>query len=83
LTHEALLLPSNPPFIWTPGQKYYVNASDGSNILEVSWALPSLRKAYEHKLDEYVSYLLNHGKRTSLDSLAIFPHIFLLLIFQS
>jgi hypothetical protein len=29
---EAFVLPSNPPFIWTSGQKYNVKASDGSNI---------------------------------------------------
>ncbi|PNY10214.1 insulin-degrading enzyme-like protein [Trifolium pratense] len=66
---EALVLPSNPPFIWTPGQKYYVKASDGSNILEVSWALPSLRKVYEHKPEKYVSYLLNQEGEGSLISL--------------
>jgi secreted Zn-dependent insulinase-like peptidase len=73
---EALVLPRNPPFIWTSGEKYNVKSSDGRNILEVSWALPSLRKVYEHKPEEYVSYLLNQGKRTSLDSLVIFSSYF-------
>jgi secreted Zn-dependent insulinase-like peptidase len=79
LEHWQLELPKSFHCLWTPGEQYFVEAPDDNDILEISWALPSLRRIYQYKSKGYVSYLLNQSKRIYHDSLEILPSFLPLL----
>ncbi|KAK2393950.1 Insulinase (Peptidase family M16) family protein [Trifolium repens] len=57
------------PTGWRHSKKKKRRLSRSDDEAFVSWALPSLRKVYEHKPEEYVSYLLNQEGKGSLISL--------------
>lgn len=47
--------------IWTPGKLYRIEAVKDIHMLDVSWTLPSLRKDYMKKSEDYLAHLLGHG----------------------
>lgn len=48
--------------IWKSGKLYRLEAVKDVHVLDLSWTLPSLRKDYMKKSEEYLSHLLGHGK---------------------
>lgn len=47
--------------IWKSGKLYRLEAVKDVHVLDLSWTLPSLRKDYMKKSEEYLSHLLGHG----------------------
>ncbi|KAL8549034.1 hypothetical protein ACS0TY_008056 [Phlomoides rotata] len=52
--------------IWKSGKLYWLEAVKDVHILDLSWTLPSLRKDYLKKAEDYLSHLLGHEGRGSL-----------------
>nr|GLL33514.1 nardilysin-like isoform X1 [Ipomoea trifida] len=52
--------------IWKAGKLYWLEAVKDVHILELSWTLPSLRKDYLRKAEDYLAHLLGHEGRGSL-----------------
>lgn len=48
--------------IWRVGKLYWLEAVKDVHILDLSWTLPSLRKGYLKKAEDYLAHLLGHGK---------------------
>lgn len=48
--------------IWRTGKLYWLEAVKDVHILDLSWTLPSLRKDYLKKAEDYLAHLLGHGK---------------------
>lgn len=48
--------------IWKSGKLYWLEAVKDVHVLDLSWTLPSLRKDYLKKAEDYLSHLLGHGK---------------------
>lgn len=48
--------------IWKIGKLYWLKAVKDVHILDLSWTLPSLRKGYLKKAEDYLAHLLGHGK---------------------
>lgn len=47
--------------IWKTGKLYRLEAVKDIHMLDLSWTLPSLRKEYMKKSEEYLAHLLGHG----------------------
>ncbi|KAL6576257.1 hypothetical protein OROHE_000038 [Orobanche hederae] len=52
--------------VWETGKLYWLEAVKDVHILNLSWTLPSLRKDYLKKAEDYLAYLLGHEGRGSL-----------------
>ncbi|CAA0838104.1 Insulinase (Peptidase family M16) family protein [Striga hermonthica] len=52
--------------IWKAGKLYWLEAVKDVHILDLSWTLPSLRKDYKKKAEDYLAHLLGHEGRGSL-----------------
>lgn len=52
--------------IWKAGKLYRLEAVKDVHILDLSWTLPSLRKDYLKKAEDYLAHLLGHGKMVFL-----------------
>lgn len=48
--------------IWKSGKTYRLEAVKDVHVLDLSWTLPSLRKDYMKKAEDYLAHLLGHGK---------------------
>lgn len=48
--------------IWKAGKLYWLEAVKDVHILDLSWTLPSLRKDYLKKAEDYLAHLLGHGE---------------------
>lgn len=48
--------------IWRTGKLYWLEAVKDVHVLDLSWILPSLRKDYMKKAEDYLAHLLGHGK---------------------
>lgn len=48
--------------IWNTGKLYWLEAVKDVHVLDLSWTLPSLRKDYTKKAEDYLAHLLGHGK---------------------
>lgn len=51
--------------IWKTGKVYWLEAVKDVHVLDLSWTLPSLRKDYLKKAEDYLAHLLGHGKISS------------------
>lgn len=47
--------------IWKTGKLYRLEAVKDIHMLDLSWTLPSLRKDYMKKSEDYLAHLLGHG----------------------
>ncbi|KAL2470900.1 Insulinase (Peptidase family M16) family protein [Abeliophyllum distichum] len=52
--------------IWKAGKLYRLEAVKDVHILDLSWTLPSLRKDYLKKAEDYLAHLLGHEGKGSL-----------------
>ncbi|KAL7152177.1 hypothetical protein ABFS83_04G079600 [Erythranthe nasuta] len=52
--------------IWRTGKLYWLEAVKDVHVLDLSWTLPSLRKDYLKKAEDYLAHLLGHEGRGSL-----------------
>ncbi|KAK1353121.1 Insulinase Peptidase family M16 family protein [Heracleum sosnowskyi] len=52
--------------IWKTGQLYRLEAVKDIHMLDISWTLPSLRKDYMKKSEDYLAHLLGHEGKGSL-----------------
>ncbi|KAL0458892.1 UNVERIFIED_CONTAM: Nardilysin-like [Sesamum latifolium] len=52
--------------VWEAGKLYWLEAVKDVHILDLSWTLPSLRKDYLKKAEDYLAHLLGHEGRGSL-----------------
>lgn len=52
--------------IWESGKLFKLQAVKDVHILDLSWTLPSLRKDYTKKAEDYLAHLLGHEGRGSL-----------------
>ncbi|PHT72502.1 hypothetical protein T459_23287 [Capsicum annuum] len=52
--------------IWKVGKLYWLEAVKDVHILDLSWTLPSLRKGYLKKAEDYLAHLLGHGNQSYL-----------------
>ncbi|WMV45911.1 hypothetical protein MTR67_039296 [Solanum verrucosum] len=52
--------------IWKVGKLYWLKAVKDVHILDLSWTLPSLRKGYLKKAEDYLAHLLGHEGKGSL-----------------
>ncbi|XP_009594332.1 nardilysin-like [Nicotiana tabacum] len=52
--------------IWRVGKLYWLEAVKDVHILDLSWTLPSLRKGYLKKAEDYLAHLLGHEGKGSL-----------------
>ncbi|KAL3625772.1 hypothetical protein CASFOL_030301 [Castilleja foliolosa] len=52
--------------IWKTGKLYWLEAVKDVHVLDLSWTLPSLRKDYLKKAEDYLAHLLGHEGRGSL-----------------
>ncbi|XP_073021907.1 nardilysin-like [Primulina eburnea] len=52
--------------IWKAGKLYWLEAVKDVHILDLSWTLPSLRKDYLKKAEDYLAHLLGHEGKGSL-----------------
>ncbi|KAI3450239.1 hypothetical protein Pfo_006904 [Paulownia fortunei] len=52
--------------IWKTGKVYWLEAVKDVHILDLSWTLPSLRKDYLKKAEDYLAHLLGHEGKGSL-----------------
>ncbi|KAH6828296.1 Insulinase family protein [Perilla frutescens var. hirtella] len=52
--------------IWKTGKLYWLEAVKDVHVLDLSWTLPSLRKDYTKKAEDYLAHLLGHEGRGSL-----------------
>lgn len=52
--------------IWNTGKLYWLEAVKDVHVLDLSWTLPSLRKDYTKKAEDYLAHLLGHEGRGSL-----------------
>ncbi|KAK4370214.1 hypothetical protein RND71_009689 [Anisodus tanguticus] len=52
--------------IWKVGKLYWLEAVKDVHILDLSWTLPSLRKGYIKKAEDYLAHLLGHEGKGSL-----------------
>lgn len=52
--------------IWKVGKLYWLEAVKDVHILDLSWRLPSLRKGYLKKAEDYLAHLLGHEGKGSL-----------------
>ncbi|RAL37378.1 hypothetical protein DM860_000072 [Cuscuta australis] len=52
--------------IWKPGKLYRLDAVKDVHILDLLWPLPTLRKDYMRKPEDYLAHLLGHEGRGSL-----------------
>ena len=48
--------------IWESGKLFKLQAVKDIHILDLSWTLPSLRKDYTKKAEDYLAHLLGHGQ---------------------
>ncbi|GFQ04195.1 insulin-degrading enzyme [Phtheirospermum japonicum] len=48
--------------IWKTGKLYWLEAVKDVHVLDLSWTLPSLRKDYLKKAEDYLAHLLGHAK---------------------
>ncbi|KAG8371571.1 hypothetical protein BUALT_Bualt13G0101800 [Buddleja alternifolia] len=68
---KGLGLPTKPETgsgvrIWRAGKLYRLEAVKDVHILDLSWTLPSLRKDYLKKGEDYLAHLLGHEGKGSL-----------------
>ncbi|KAK4492122.1 hypothetical protein RD792_002919 [Penstemon davidsonii] len=52
--------------IWKTGKVYWLEAVKDVHILDLSWTLPSMRKDYLKKAEDYLAHLLGHEGKGSL-----------------
>ncbi|XP_041993159.1 nardilysin-like [Salvia splendens] len=52
--------------IWRTGKLYWLEAVKDVHVLDLSWILPSLRKDYMKKAEDYLAHLLGHEGRGSI-----------------
>ncbi|MFS7964629.1 putative insulysin [Helianthus anomalus] len=52
--------------VWSAGKIYRLEAVKDVHILDLSWTLPCLRKAYVKKAEDYLAHLIGHEGRGSL-----------------
>lgn len=48
--------------IWKSGKVYRLEAVKDIHVLDLAWTLPSMRKDYLKKAEDYLAHLLGHGK---------------------
>ncbi|KAL3829021.1 hypothetical protein ACJIZ3_017823 [Penstemon smallii] len=52
--------------IWETGKVYWLEAVKDVHVLDLSWTLPSMRKDYLKKAEDYLAHLLGHEGKGSL-----------------
>ncbi|EPS63741.1 hypothetical protein M569_11043, partial [Genlisea aurea] len=52
--------------IWTAGKLYWLESVKDVHVLDLSWPLPSMRKDYLKKAEDYLAHLLGHEGRGGL-----------------
>ncbi|GER35472.1 insulinase (Peptidase family M16) family protein [Striga asiatica] len=55
--------------IWKAGKLYWLEAVKDVHILDLSWTLPSLRKDYKKKAEDYLAHLLGHVPKIHMSML--------------